>query len=431
MTKLTNMLKTIFKIKKHLTEFSISKLRKERRGVALITAIAAMTLMTYLAVEVMYDTQVEYIVHSQNLNRLKAYYSARSGLEISLLRVKIYQSIMNKLGKNGDPTNGMLDQIWKFPLAWPLPIPEGLNAVDTDQIKAKEKESKMDANFFTDIQDEGGRIDINDLNSPSKILREVAQKQILNIFKNKIESDENFAKEYGSFKFEELVNSMADWMSNKNTSLNGGDKKAPYKDNGNEDFPPNRGFRTLQELRMVTGMTDDLFETLAPHITIYGLKGINPNTAKKDVLKAIDPAITDEIYSAIKKRIESPTEGGPFKDDKDFWSFLESQGARLTVKPEEVPIVTSGLFSFRIKSIGEYAGVKKEIEVVVLDVDKAGSRLGQFIKEEADKQNQNSGASTTTTTTVPGGNQASGPGSGQSTEALSKGAPRIVYWTEK
>jgi general secretion pathway protein K len=420
------------KILLHIQQFANRKLKKEKRGVALITAIAAMTLMTYLAVEVMYDTQVEYIVHSQNLNRLKAYYAARSGLEISLLRIKIYQSIMNKLGKNSDPTNGMIDQIWKFPLVWPLPIPEGLNAVDSDVIKNKVKESQLDSSFFTDIQDEGGRIDINDLNSPSKVLREVVKTQILNIFKNKIEADENFAKEYSSFKFDELVNNITDWMTDKNSSLNGGDKKAAYKEDGNEDFPPNRGFRTLQELRMVAGMTDDLFETLAPHITIYGLKGINPNTAKKDVLKAIDPGITDEIYTAIQKRIESPTEGGPFKSDKDFWAFLQNEGAKLSVKPEDVPIVTTGLFSFRIKSIGEYAGVKKEIEVVVLDIDKAATRLGKMVKEENDKQNpQNKPPSTAPATPPATDNQASSPGSAQTSEALSKGAPRIVYWTEK
>jgi len=236
------------------------------RGVAMITAIAAMTLMTYLAVEVMYDTQVEYIVHSQNLNRIKAYYAARSGLEISLLRIKMYQTIVNKLGKNL-PTNGMVDQIWQFPFLWPLEIPDGLNAVDTDIIKAAVKESTMDATFSTKITDEGSRIDINDLASPSKVLREVTKKQILNIFENKIKADEVFARQFSGFKFDELVNNIADWMSSKSSSQNGGNKKTHYRElSGSDEFPPNRGFRTLQELRMVKGMTDDFYEILEPNI---------------------------------------------------------------------------------------------------------------------------------------------------------------------
>jgi general secretion pathway protein K len=57
-------------------------------------AIFATSLMIFLAVEVSYDTSVEYLVASQQVNRLKAYYAAKAGVEMSLLRILIYKKAM-------------------------------------------------------------------------------------------------------------------------------------------------------------------------------------------------------------------------------------------------------------------------------------------------------------------------------------------------
>ncbi|MEK6774679.1 MAG: type II secretion system protein GspK [Bdellovibrionota bacterium] len=400
-----------------------------RRGIAMITAIVALSLMTYLAMEVMYDTQVEFIVHSQQINRIKAYYAARSGVDISLLRIKLYQTIVGTLGKNL-PTDGMIDQVWQFPFMWPLELPKGTNAVDTDQINDTVKKSSMDSTFITTITDEGSRIDINDLNSQSKTLKNITKKQILNLFSNKMLSDEAFARRYSGFRFEELINNITDWMSNKSASLNGGDKKTYYKElTGSDDFPPNRSFRTLQELRLVKGMTDEFFDILEKNVTIYGLKGINPNTASKEVLQAIDPGITEEIVNEIKKRVSNPAEGGPFKNAEEFWQFLQARGARITVTQADVPIVTSGLFSFGISSIGNFGSSTREINVIVMDLNQAATRLNDLVKADAKKDNPQAEADAAADKTA--GTPVAGPGSPSATNPLPKGIPRIVYWTEK
>ncbi|MCB0370106.1 MAG: general secretion pathway protein GspK [Bdellovibrionales bacterium] len=395
-----------------------------------MTAVTALALMTYLAVEVTYDTQVEYIINSQELNRIKAYYAARSGIDISLLRIKIYQQIKQKLGKS-IPNLPMIEQIWQFPLMWPLELPEGLNAVDTDIIKDKTKDSLMDASFITSISDEGAKIDLNNLASPSDALKEITKKQLLNIFENKVKNDEAFAKEYSGYKFETLINNIADWMSSKNESLNGGDKHSAYKNRGTDDFPPNRGFRTIQELRLVADMTDEFFQILEPQVTIYGMRGINPNTASKQVIMSIDAGITSEIADEVIKRRDDP-QAGPFKDSNDFFGFLEQSGARLNINKEEFPIVTDSLSSFKIQSIGEYNGSKREINVVTLDLSKVAERVNT-IQTEADKKTNPSQASPATSKSS-GNNKsktANAQNSSQQNETLPKGPPRIVYWNEK
>lgn len=405
---------------------------RNQKGLALLTAITALALMTYLAMEVTYDTQIEYIINSQQLNRVKAYYAARSGVDISLLRIKIYQTIQQKMGKNL-PQNGMIEQLWQFPLIWPLELPEGLNAVDKDLVKDKTKESLIDAAFITTITDEGSKIDITNLISPSDSLKEITKKQLLTIFENKIKNDEDFSKNYNGFRFENLINSIADWMSSKNQSLNGGDKRSVYRDRGNTNdaFPPNRNFRTIQELRLVAGMTDEFFQILEPQITIYGQRGINPNTATAPVLQSIDPAITKEIADEVIKRRQDPQQG-PFKDAAAFFQYLEEKGARLTINKEEFPIVTNSLSSFKINSIGEYGGSKREIEVITLDMNKVAERLNTIQKQVDDKNKPatEAPAAPAPAVTAPGA-PAAGATANTASQAIPKGPPRIVYWNEK
>lgn len=419
-----------FKVFNRTTKEFIGK-SNNQRGIALITAIAALSLMTYLAMEVTYDTQVEYLINAQQINRVKAYYATRSGVDLSLLRVKIFQTVQQKLGKNL-PSNGMIDQIWQFPLIWPLELPDGLNAVDKDQIKDKTKESLLDAAFATKITDEGSKIDITNLASPSETLREITKKQLIALFENKIKDDEEFSKTYSGYRFDTLINNIADWMSSKNESLNGGDKKSGYRDRGTDTFPPNRNFRTIQEIRLVTGMTDEFYQILEPQITIYGVKGLNPNTATSAVLQSIDPTITKEIAAEVIKR-RTDDQLGPFKDAASFWQFLEEKGARISINKEEFPINTDSYSSFRINSIGEYGGSKREIDIITLDLNKVAETMNEVQKKVDEKNNPAGGGQTTsppagTPGTTPAGNAATQTPASQ---PPAKGPPRIVYWNEK
>src|SRR5690349_15933091 len=111
------------------------RILNNNRGMALIMAITCILVISWIAMEVSYDSLVEYNVNVNSLNRLKAYYAARSGVELSLLRIKTYQQASSQFGKQLGGNSEMLEQIWKMPFAWPVPMPEGLSAVDKDAIK--------------------------------------------------------------------------------------------------------------------------------------------------------------------------------------------------------------------------------------------------------------------------------------------------------
>lgn len=411
-----------------------------RKGIALIMAVSAVSLLIYLAMEVMYDSNVEYVVNSQALNRTKAYYAALAGVDVSMLRIKTYLQIKKKMGKMAS-SMPFLEQIWKFPLIWPLELPTDINGVEKDLIGAKVKLSLMDATFRTDIEDEGSKIDLNDLASPSKVLSELAKKQLLGIFNQKIKDDDAFRDRYSSFKFEELINRISDWMSTKRDSLNGGSKLQAYQGSKNKIQPPNRAFRTLQEVRLVAEMNDELFALLEPRITIYGIKGVNPNTASKEVLMTLDEGITAEVADKIIERVQDNDTGkGPFKEGdegvKEFWDFVATTGAKLKEDTKNIPIVTNVIVSFRISSIGLFAGTSRKITVIVFDMNQSVQRTSELLakevpedqkkKDEEQKKKEEDAAKAD-----PKDATAKSPGGEKKDEPLPKGPLRIVYWAEK
>ena len=398
-----------------------------QRGIALMMAMACIMLILYFAMEVSYDSNVEYIVNSQNLNRVKAYYAAKSGMQLSLLRIKIYQQASTKFASMLGSNSALLQEIWRFPFAWPLPIPPELNAVDKESFTDATKESMMDASYLVTIEDEGSKIDLNDLNSPSKALRESTKNQLLGIFQQKIKEDEVFARAYGQTRFDELINSIQDWMTPRATSGNGGSKQALYNQVNQaaqtDYYPPNRAFRTLGELHMIPGMIDVFYELLEPRVTIYGMKGINPNLATKEVLKSLDVGMTDEVVAEVIKRRDDTNLGGPYKDAADFWTFVQQKGARLEGKTEEVPLIFESATNFKIRSTGEFAGATREIIAMVMDLNKTATKVKAMVDKE--KAAANPGAS-------PSPSPSPSPGGGAKTPtAPTKGPPRIVYWNER
>lgn len=406
--------------------------RFSKNGVALLLAMTSLILMVFVASEVSTDSTIEYVVNSQEINRIKAFYSARSSVDLALLRIKVYQQASRMNLPPGFAQQ--LNQVWQFPFAWPLPIAAEASIATKDDIEGAAKASIFDGQYTHTITDEGSKIDVNDLASPSKTLREITKKQVLTIFESKIQNDEKFREVYQNYDFTELVSRIADWMSEKNSSENGGDKRQPFQSLG-DTYPPNRGFRTLDEMRLVPGMTEDFFTLMAQSVTIYGSKAINPNTASNDVLKSLDAGMTDEAVKEAIERRDDEEKGGPFKgvssDEcrNDFKQFVESRGARLAPEFDKIPFQCDQVVNFKIEAVGMTGSgrgaVRKKITAYVMNTQKAASTIKSYLEKEKKEQDEANGIQ-------PNPNQ--NPGSKPSAPAqdpLPKGRPRIVYWIEQ
>jgi general secretion pathway protein K len=401
----------------------------------LLIALFAMTLMTFIAVEVSYDTSVDYIVASQQVNRVKAYYAAKSGIEISLLRIMLYKQVMATLGQNLGAQKSMLDPIWNFPFMWPPTALGGkMTEVDKDMLKESVGESLMQAQYATTIVPEGGKIDINDLGSPLKELKKSMIAQVLKIFTSELQHNEDFKRKYSNYRFEELVNNIADYIDEDTEGLNGADESSYYRDIDEKEIqmPPNRPLRTLDELHQVAGMKDDFYNLLAPRVTVFGTKGININYAGKEMLMALDPSMTDEVVDKVISRRNDIKLGGPFKDDQDFFNFIQPYSVNVkNIQDSKVPLLYDMEYNFRITATGLSSNVKREITVVTYDYTNLTPRFADLM----DQQDQANGVGTGTTSAGSGvgvgTGSSGGTGAGSATKFQAvKGRPTVVYWEE-
>lgn len=416
---------------------------RSQKGMALMVATFALLLMAVVISEITYDTSVDYVVANHQVNRVKAYFAAKSAVELSLLRIMLYKQAVVAFGDSLGANKGMLDPIWSFPFMWPPTMMDKMTEVDKSGIQDVVKESYMGSQYAVSISPEGGKLDINDLGSDVKALKTSMINQIIKVFESKVEHDEEFAKEYRGYNWKELVNNIADYIDEDKQGLNGGDESSPYRDHNEPgvEMPPNRGLRTVDELHMVGGMTDAFYDVLAPRITVYGTKGVNVNFADKDTLMSLDISMTEEAVTKAIARRSNPKEGGPFKNEQDFLGFLNNYGVNVkAIQESKVPLLFDIEFNFRIQATGLSQNVKRDITVVTYDFPNLANRFAEMLDKQWKEDNP--GGGDPGGGNPGGGNPGGSPGGGNPQGANStaadaykkiqgvKGRPTVVSWEE-
>ncbi len=363
--------------------------RKNQKGTALMLALFSIMVISFLATDMAYEARIEYRLAVNEIEKIKAKYAAYSGVEISLLRINLYKKIQRQFGGQSEIDPRIIDLIWSFPFVWPPVVGEDASLVAMSEAKDILKDSFQDSSWVASIQSEGSKIDLNQLGSPSEALATATKNQIIQLIENRKNRDDDWALENRDLQSEELVNHMIDWQDFDQESLNGGDEAAFYRDFDFEgmSYPPNRPFRDVSELHFIPEMRDEIYNVIAPQVTVFGIQGINVNYAPKEVLQSIDPQITDEVVTEIINQINDP-QGGPFRDEESFINFI----SRFGVRPDEfnqsgIPLVFDRQYNFRIESIGTFGLMSKKVVAIVFDTVAAEQRLSEILNKEQEENN--------------------------------------------
>ena len=108
-----------------------------------------------------------------------------------------------------------------------------------------------------------------------------------------------------------IADSILDWV----------DPDPQHRLNGAEDdyyqtlSPPYRAkngpLDTVEELRFIRGVTPEIYELLAPHLTVWGSGQINFNTATREVLHTVAPATAPVLLAQRQTQpLVRPAHGG-------------------------------------------------------------------------------------------------------------------------
>lgn len=99
-----------------------------------------------------------------------------------------------------------------------------------------------------------------------------------------------------------LLDALQDWRDADDLRRLNGAEKDDYAAAGKTYVPANSNFQTIDEMRLVLGMTDAIFRQIKGHITVYsGQAGINSTIASREVLLAlpgVDPSSVDAYIAS-------------------------------------------------------------------------------------------------------------------------------------
>ncbi len=377
-----------------------------------MTVLVALMIITILLFEFQYASMVERKLAYNDLNQTQAYYLAKSGARIGLLRVALFARLKNSpqiksMGVDPAMIGPYLEQIWSLPLP-PFPPSasslDKLNKSDRDAAEKTLEDTKItEGTYSHTIRTESSKINLNSLVVPPDKLNErpnfaarctapylCAGQMLVNLLQRFLRESENPYEEYPDLRPEELVADIMDWVSPGDNRLMGGNKDSFYQ----SQKPPYRAkrnrFFTVEELKMVRGVDAHLFEKLRPHVTVYAYESkININAANDTLLRAIFPDFTDDD---LKRLGEYKRQIGSWGSEKMFADYIvqtlgRSGFSTLYPEPTSYPF-TIGTDSFIVESLGMIAksasSVQRTVKVAAAFTSARGGTIIPGIVTEAE-----------------------------------------------
>jgi general secretion pathway protein K len=178
------------------------------------------------------------------------------------------------------------------------------------------------------VQDESGKIDIN-----------MAQEGLLRRLLTTVGIDPLAAQA--------LVDKILDWREAATGRRLNGAKAEDYRDAGFAYGPRNGPFESVEELQLVMGMNAQLYERIAPSLTVYSqTPWVDPGFAPADVLTALSgmgaPPVAQILNARASGEHGSVMFGHAFtisaRIDDDGLRVVKSAVVRLTGAPQ-TPVV--------------------------------------------------------------------------------------------
>lgn len=351
---------------------------RENRAFALVMVLIVITVLATLAIEMNFSSSVSAKVTANMRDSAKALYLAKSGVEMSKQRIRMdtmgHQQFGNFIGK----ADYSSEFWWAVPLLYPMgaeffktQLEEA--GMDGDELEKFSKSQDIGGSFTAVITDESSRINLSDIQLAGKTPNGsyVALSNLLSL--------PAFEKFFRSRSREEVLNNIVDWVDpdSQLAGMSGGfeDAKYDYKVKNLPFFVPN-------EVKLVNGVSYDLYGAMEPFITVFPyttpqsptpLGRINLNTAPAEVIASLfDRGVVSDPLGIAKEIIKMREEEGlTFQETKEFYSFLndkfsldqESESKPIPRPIEQIIDIRTDFF--RVVSTGNSGDATQTITAVI------------------------------------------------------------------
>lgn len=350
-----------------------------------MTVLIALMIITLMLFEFQFGSMLERKLAYNELNQVQAHYLAKGAARVGMLRVALYGRLVSnksiEKAAQGIPVGQYMEMLYTLPFP---PFPPNadsigeLNKADRDAAESLLEQTRIsNGQSIHTIRTETNKINVNflqlskqaleegdiDLRRDPKTLQEYVARSLINLMEGFIADSDDPYREYGNFSPEEIVLNLMDWVNPGSNALAGGSKDA-YYEGLNPPYQAKRNrFYTIDEVRMVKGISPALFRKLRKYITVYAYDGkININQASGEILRALYADFTEED---IKELLEYRETTGGFATEKGFVSYVSdtlgrSGFAEIYDDPKTYPFTVNAT-SFIVEGTGQ---IRKSASVI-------------------------------------------------------------------
>lgn len=294
---------------------------QDESGFALLISLLVVLLLAVMILEMDAQTRADLRAAGHFRDDLQAFHLVRSAVSAA-------QALLQRDGRAFDATT----ELWASPIAeYPL----------------------GDGTLTAQIYDEAAKFNLNSLLTATDAhnTQKIAQfKRLLRL----LEIPETQAGN--------IVGAVVDWIDadSSDFSPSAGAESGVYQRQNPPYAAKNARIETLGELRMIYGMSDELYQTVAPYLTVAGDKDmathwrINLNTAHRLVMQSLDEGLTEAVAEGLER-------GRPYPNKTEIRTHLPDPA--LYGKVESVVAIGSHFFS--VEAIGKVGEARKVAHALI------------------------------------------------------------------
>lgn len=394
--------------------------RRTRSGIALLVVMTTVMVLTVVVTDLAYTSRVRFLVTAHRAEERQAYWLANSGIQLYHLILMANMEIGSALEQFGDflpfPPG---DALWQMlpsintGLLTMLLASDGGGDLDelsedmseedrarfqaTGQVSDEVRDQALEeggglfserswldlpGDMSAEVAAEDCKINVNLLATTDQTNLEQSPTYQLMLGRMSGEENEKWLRDR-NLDARELIANLADWVDT-DTLRSGG--RGGYEDSLYQDEEPpylakNAAFDTQDEIRLVEGWGDEVYERFGGQFTIYGTGKLNINCDDDQIHWAVlkssyvaNGALTDNMVHDYIQLINEQSMLFGFSKPQDYVSFLKNN-LGLEVDDQLQNLLTDQSLTFRIVSTGLVGNSSSTITQVVQFNKKGRSQL--------------------------------------------------------
>lgn len=140
---------------------------------------------------------------------------------------------------------------------------------------------------------------------------------------------------------QKLTNAVIDYRDEDTVSREGLDEEFYYQEKSSTYKLKNTDFEIIDEIKLVRGMSEEIFQRIKDYITIYGLGSVNINTASGQALEVIGLP-KNLVSKIIAFRCGKDEKEGTFDDNitDDLSGYVESMQNIIPMSEQEKQVLS-------------------------------------------------------------------------------------------